>query len=129
MAPKFLHPFGHKVVACLLTDKLREAFAIAPAPKLLTLAVTTSLKLRGLFVRYFMLPRHYPLIRSALKADEKRGNRYFTRWNKYGDSYPEGYKVEDLGPKKFVGKCPFSYNLETGAPLPASSSTIGTKSV
>ncbi|KAF8982746.1 hypothetical protein BGZ46_000727 [Entomortierella lignicola] len=108
LAPSFLHPFGRKVVSSLLTDRLRTAFGIAPPPPGLTTIVSAGLTLRGWFIRYFMLPRRYPLVRSALRADPKNDNKYVPRWNKYGEAYPTGYRVEDLGPEKFIGKCPFS---------------------
>ncbi|KAF9433516.1 hypothetical protein BGZ76_009332 [Entomortierella beljakovae] len=110
LAPKFMHPFGRKAVSALLNDRLRKAFGLSPPPMGLTTVLTSLLKLRGLFNRFFLPPRIYPLIRTALKADPKNGNRYVARWNKYGVVYPNGYKVEDLGPDKFIGKCPFTYD-------------------
>ncbi|KAF9114621.1 hypothetical protein BGX27_010286 [Mortierella sp. AM989] len=111
LAPSFMHPFGRQVVSTLLNDRLRTAFGIPPPPRGLTTVVIAGLRLRALFIRYFMLPRRYPLVRSALKADPKKDNKYVPRWTKYGVVYPDGYKVEDLGPKNFVGKCPFAFDI------------------
>ncbi|KAG0205532.1 hypothetical protein BGX28_002831 [Mortierella sp. GBA30] len=104
--PKFTHSFGRHIVSALLPDRLRTAFAIAPPPRGLAHIVIGLLRLRALVVRYLMLPRRYPRIRTALRANEN--NKYVPRWNKYKPVYPQGYKVEDIGPEMFLGKCPSS---------------------
>ncbi|KAG0367452.1 hypothetical protein BGZ54_003865 [Gamsiella multidivaricata] len=106
LAPSFTHAFGRQVVSALLSDRLRTAFAIPPPPAGLTTVIVGALKLRAFFVRHFMLPRRYPNVRTALRANEE--NKYVPLWNKYAPVYPDGYKVEDLGPAKFLGKCPMS---------------------
>ncbi|KAF9973356.1 hypothetical protein BGZ73_003407 [Actinomortierella ambigua] len=103
-APKSLHPFGYKVVSCLLTDRLRVAFGLPQPPRGLTTVVRGALYLRAFFIRNFMLPRRYPLVRTALRANEQGG--YVPQYNKWTPLYPQGYKIEELGPKKFVGKGP-----------------------
>ena len=106
LAPKFMHGLGRKVVSTLLTDRLRTAFAIPPPPLGLQPLVLGVMHLRRLFIKYLMLPRRYPLVRTALRANEE--NKYVPQWNKYAPVYPQGYKVEDLGPDKFLNKCPMS---------------------
>ncbi|KAF9920646.1 hypothetical protein FBU30_009495 [Linnemannia zychae] len=105
-APRFLHPFGRHVVSTLLTDRLRTAFAIPSPPIGMTTAVVGLLKLRGYFIRYFMLPRKYPVVRTALQAN--KDGKFVPRFNKFTPVYPNGYFIEDLGPSKFIGKCPVS---------------------
>ncbi|KAF9114622.1 hypothetical protein BGX27_010287 [Mortierella sp. AM989] len=107
-APRFMHSFVRNVISSLLTDRIRTAFGIPAPPVGLTPFVNSFLMIRGLFVRYFMLPRRYPMIRSALRGDPKNDNQYIPLWNKFGVTYPNGYKVQDLGPEKFIGKCPFT---------------------
>ncbi|KAG0230585.1 hypothetical protein BGW42_000849 [Actinomortierella wolfii] len=103
-APKFMHPFGYKVVSCLLTDRLRTAFGLPQPPKGLTTIVEGVLYLRAFFIRNFMLPRHYPSVRTALRANKE--GAYVPQYNKWKPVYPQGYKIEELGPEKFIGKGP-----------------------
>ncbi|KAK3841740.1 MAG: hypothetical protein J3R72DRAFT_368867 [Linnemannia gamsii] len=103
-APKALHPLGRHIVSALLTDRLRTAFAIPKPPRGMTTLVVSILNLRKYFIRYFLLPKKYPLFRSALRANEQ--GKFVPRFNKYTPVYPDGYHIEDLGPSKFVGRCP-----------------------
>ncbi|KAF9898338.1 hypothetical protein BX616_004161 [Lobosporangium transversale] len=104
LVPRFLNPIARQITVALLGDRLRGAYGIAPPPRGLKSFAVALLKLRALFIKYFMLPRRYPLIRTALRANAD--NKYVPRWNKYGSVYPHGYKIEDLGPRRFQGKCP-----------------------
>ncbi|KAF9176620.1 hypothetical protein BGZ51_000226, partial [Haplosporangium sp. Z 767] len=100
LAPSLTHAFGRKVISCLLTTRLRTAFGIAPPPRGLTTIVHALLRSRALFIRYFMFPRRLPLVRTALRANKE--NKYVPNFNKYEPVYPQGYRVEDLGPEKFL---------------------------
>ncbi|KAG0270244.1 hypothetical protein BGZ95_001766 [Linnemannia exigua] len=103
-APKALHPLGRHIVSTLLTNRLRTAFAIPNPPRGLTTLIVSILTLRKYFIRYFFLPKRYPLFRSALRANEQ--GKFVPRFNKYAPIYPDGYHIEDLGPSKFMGQCP-----------------------
>ncbi|KAG0286649.1 hypothetical protein BGZ96_009281 [Linnemannia gamsii] len=105
-APKFLHPLGRHIVSALLSDRLRTAFAIPEPPRGLTSFILGFFKLRSLFVHYFLLPKKYPDFRSAVRANKE--GKFVPRFNKYAPVYPDGYHIEDLGPSKFLGKCPVS---------------------
>ncbi|KAF9288763.1 hypothetical protein BGZ88_008056 [Linnemannia elongata] len=107
-APKFMHPFGRKAIAALLTPRLRKAFNMPTPPAGLTTIMESALKARGLFIRYFMLPRRLPRVRTALRVNKE--GKYVPAFHKYGVVYGDGYRVEDLGPEKFVGKCPISFH-------------------
>ncbi|KAF9910294.1 hypothetical protein BX616_010888 [Lobosporangium transversale] len=109
LAPKFMHPFGRHAVSALLTPRLRAAFKVAPPPLGVTTLIRATLKARALFVRYFMLPRRLPHVRTGVRANSE--GKYVPAHNKYEPVYPNGYKVEDLGPEKFIGKCPFPTHL------------------
>ncbi|KAF9957122.1 hypothetical protein BGZ70_009616 [Mortierella alpina] len=114
LTPSFMHPFGRKVISCLLTDRLRTAFKIAPPPRGLTPIVEGILYARAAFIRHFMLPRRLPLVRTALRANKE--NKYVPQFHKYKPVYPDGYRIEDLGPAKFVGKCPVSFHASGKTP-------------
>ncbi|KAF8946087.1 hypothetical protein BGZ47_001355 [Haplosporangium gracile] len=105
-APKALHPLGRHVVSSLLTDRLRTAFAIPNPPRGLTTFILGIFKVRRYFVQYFLLPKRYPSFRTALRANNE--DKFVPRWNKYAPVYPDGYHIEDLGPNKFLGKCPMT---------------------
>jgi hypothetical protein len=106
MTPKFTHGVLQWAVSELLNDRLRTAFGFAPPPKGVTTFVHLLLRLRGRFIQYFMLPRRKPLVRSGLRANSE--NKYVPAFHKYTPVYPDGYRIEDLGPDKFLGKCPAS---------------------
>nr|KAF9901429.1 hypothetical protein EC991_006182 [Linnemannia zychae] len=115
-APTFMHPFGRKAVASLLTPRLRTAFGNPEPPRGLTTFMESALKARGLFIRYFMLPRRLPKVRTGLRAN--KDNKYVPAYHKYGVVYGDGYRVEDLGPDKFIGKCPVSFHPSGITPAP-----------
>ncbi|KAK3824740.1 MAG: hypothetical protein J3Q66DRAFT_278308 [Benniella sp.] len=108
LAPSFTHGFGRIAVSALLTPMLREAFDLPPAPKVVTAIVYGALWARGTFIKYFMLPRRLPLVRTAARAN--KDGLYVLTYHKYKPVYPDGYRVEDLGPEKFIGKCPVSFH-------------------
>ncbi|KAI1290955.1 hypothetical protein EDD11_009074 [Mortierella claussenii] len=108
LAPSFTHPLGRLAVSALLTPRLRTAFGVKPPPPGFTTLVVAALKARALFIRYFMLPRRLPLVRTGLRKNKE--GKYVPNYNKYQPVYPNGYRVEDLGPDKFVGKCPVSFH-------------------
>ncbi|KAK3814822.1 MAG: hypothetical protein JOS17DRAFT_784346 [Linnemannia elongata] len=121
-APKFMHPFGRKAIAALLTPRLRKAFGIPTPPAGLTTIMESALKARGLFIRYFMLPRRLPRVRTALRVN--KDGKYVPAFHKYGVVYGDGYRVEDLGPEKFVGKCPISFHPSGITPASGSTSSL-----
>lgn len=119
LVPSFLHPFARQVVYCLLTNRLRAAFGIAPPPPGLTSIVHGLLYARAAFIRYFMLPRQIPKTRTASRANKE--DRYVPNYHKYKPAYPEGYRIDDLGPEKFIGRCPVSTSIQFLQPQQQSS--------
>ncbi|GJJ71966.1 hypothetical protein EMPS_04323 [Entomortierella parvispora] len=107
-APAFLHPFGRLVVASLLTPSLRRAFGYNEPPKSVYYTVHAFLQIRRLIIKYLMLPRRTTRVRSPLDVNEF--GRYVPTFNKYAPVYKDGYRIEDLGPTKFLGKCPVSFH-------------------
>lgn len=67
----FMHPLCRKVVSSMLTDRLRSAFGFAPPPQGLASIVPGLLYARAAFIRYFLLPRRMPLVRTALRANKE----------------------------------------------------------
>lgn len=78
--PKFLWPLGKPFVNALLDDSLCNAFGFERMPKPFQFLVKTLLKLRGKLIRF--LP-------------DRRRPRLGTRIRR--PTYPEGYKIEELG--------------------------------
>ncbi|KAI1288936.1 hypothetical protein EDD11_009527 [Mortierella claussenii] len=112
LTPSFTHGLSRQVVSALLTPRLREAFRIAPPPRGLTSLVHAALYGRAMFIRYFMLPRRLPLVRTALRANSEC--KYVPSFHRYTPVYKDGYRVEDLGPKRFLGKCRASFRSSGG---------------
>ncbi|KAG0094142.1 hypothetical protein BGZ92_006365 [Podila epicladia] len=113
-APAAVHPFGRKVVSALLTPRLRKAFDMPAPSRRFVAMIETILWLRGGFIKYFMLPRKIPFVRTAPRANKE--GRYVPRFNKYTPVYPNGYTIDELGPDKFRGKCPVPHNTTTLPP-------------
>ncbi|KAG0308336.1 hypothetical protein BGZ98_008318 [Dissophora globulifera] len=108
LAPSFTHGFGVQAVSALLTPRLRAAFNIPPPPRGVTTLVRATIRARAAFIRYFMLPRRLPHVRTALRANNE--SKYVPSYHKYKPVYPDGYRIEDLGPTKYLGKCPVSFH-------------------
>ncbi|KAF9407612.1 hypothetical protein BGZ94_002637 [Podila epigama] len=108
LAPSFTHRFCRQIVSALLTPRVREAFGIAPPSRGVKSLVHAVLHGRAMFIRYFMLPRRLPLVRTALRANSEC--KYVPNFHKYKPVYEDGYRIEDLGPDKFLGKCPVSFH-------------------
>ncbi|KAG0359748.1 hypothetical protein BG005_000204 [Podila minutissima] len=113
-APAAVHPFGRKVVSALLTPRLRKAFDMPAPSRRFVAMIETALWLRGGFIKYFMLPRKIPVVRTAPRANQE--GRYVPRFNKYEPVYPNGYTIDELGPDKFRGKCPVPHNATSLPP-------------
>ncbi|KAF9558669.1 hypothetical protein EC968_006888 [Mortierella alpina] len=108
--PTFLHPLARQAACCLLSNRLRTAIGIPPPPLGLTSIVHGLLYARAAFIRYFMLPRHIPKTRTASRANKE--GKYVPNYHKYRPVYPNGYRIEDLGPEKFIGSCPVSTSTQ-----------------
>ncbi len=80
--PKPLISLGYPAVYALMDDPLREAFGFPNAPTALKKVVAGALRARSAAVR--LLPeRQKPFLRTQMRHR----------------SYPNGYKIEELGPK------------------------------
>lgn len=121
LIPSFTRRLGHMAVSAMCTPLLREAFGLPKAPWLVTALVHGALRTRAAFIKYFMLPRRLPLVRTAARANDE--GKYVPTFHKYKPVYTNGYRVEDLGPEKLIGKtgkCPISFRhsgITLGTPM------------
>ncbi|RIB16176.1 hypothetical protein C2G38_2247192 [Gigaspora rosea] len=120
--PPFLQPFTRKIIYSLLDDHFRIAMDYPKQPTWLVFLIKFLLKTRALFIRYLMLPRTIPTTRVPDKPVLMTGNKYpndhicatnfnndemdsskiyIPRFHPYENTYLNGYKIEELGPKKF----------------------------
>lgn len=100
--PQFLHPLGMQIVSALCDTRLRRAMNLQdPKIPFLTPILHAALTLSALTQRYLLLPRSRPSRRTAEKVDPITGT-YIGSWVTYVDSYPNGYKIEQLGPERYM---------------------------
>lgn len=85
--PRRLFPLGRPAIYAMLDEPLSEAFGFPRQPAALQRSVRGLLRLRGRLVRW--LPeRRKPLLRTRMRRP----------------SYPQGYRIEDLGPQEPGGE-------------------------
>jgi hypothetical protein len=80
-APSPLHPLGRPFVHALLDERLLAASGFSEPPAILRRLLVALVRLRGRAVR-LLPPRRKPVNRTTLRHR----------------SYPDGYRIEDLGP-------------------------------
>ncbi|KAF9430867.1 hypothetical protein BGZ94_003040 [Podila epigama] len=115
ITPKFTHGVLMWGVSAMLSERFRVAFGFAPPPPGVTTFVHTLLWLRGRFIRYFMLPRRKPRVRTGLRRDSH--GKFVPAFHKFKPIvYPNGYRTEELGPDKFRGKCPVATISDMASP-------------
>ncbi|KAI9473456.1 MAG: hypothetical protein EXX96DRAFT_578039 [Benjaminiella poitrasii] len=103
--PKFMLPVLYKVLPCLLEDSECTAFGIQTASAFMRLMFNMIIFVRACLIRYFCLPRRIYDLRTPFYANEK--GRFVPHYFVYKPCiYSEGYKIEELGPEKFMPKCP-----------------------
>jgi hypothetical protein len=97
--PPFAYPLILPFVSSLLSVRLRRAIGISDPPLLVEKFVNLAALVASLFTKYFLFPRRRPYRRTV---DEKLSNgNYCPYYHPYGNLYPQGYKIEELGPAKF----------------------------
>jgi hypothetical protein len=89
--PQSLYEVGREFAHGIMQENLLKSFGYKPAPKIIQFISESVLKTRGA-LSLMLPPFNRPYIRTKVKSK----------------SYPEGYKLEHLGPKPTVGKtCPY----------------------
>lgn len=97
-----MYPIALRVLPSLLDSYDTAAFKLpVQESPLITTLVHSTFRMRALFIRYFMLPRSAFMTRTPFYANEK--GKYVPNHFYYQPRpYLEGYKIEELGPLKFV---------------------------
>ena len=85
--PFFAKPFVLPVMKCLLDDAMLKALGYSPAPLFLKTLVRGAMKLRAIALRKITFKK-YP---SFVSTEPNR-------------TYPNGYKIEQLGPENLIRK-------------------------
>ncbi|KAI7893430.1 uncharacterized protein EV154DRAFT_561424 [Mucor mucedo] len=103
--PRFMLPVLYKMLPCLLEDSECRAFGIDTASKIIRSVFNGMIFLRVLFVRHLCLPRDVYDLRTPFYPNKE--GKYVPHYHVYnGPIYADGYRVEELGPEKFMPKCP-----------------------
>lgn len=98
-------PFVYKFLPCFLEDSECRAFGIDTANGFTRSIFNMIIFLRARFIRYFCLPRTMFDLRTPFYANDK--GKYVPNYFICKPTiYHDGYRVEELGPEKFLPKCP-----------------------
>ncbi|KAI8972296.1 hypothetical protein BDB01DRAFT_861931 [Pilobolus umbonatus] len=102
--PPFLSPLIHRTVPCLLEPSEIMAFKMEEPPLWIQMVFHSVIWIRALFLRYLCLPRTSFDIRTPFTAS--KGKYIPTSFVCHPPIYGDGYRIEELGPEKFIRKCP-----------------------
>ncbi|KAF7729233.1 hypothetical protein EC973_004763 [Apophysomyces ossiformis] len=105
--PKPLHPIVYRTLPCLLEKEDILAFGIDPPSRITQTAFNIMVMLRAKFIRYLCLPRRDFLIRTPFHPD--KNGKYVPLYHLYKPVYADGYRIAELGPEKFLPKCPVTH--------------------
>lgn len=106
--PKFVRPLIRKALPCILEEVDRRAFGLEEPSWYMQVLLHIIMRLRANFIRYFMLPRRQFWTRTPWSPNND--GRYMPTFCIYGTVYPEGYRISELGPEKFLPKCPVMHH-------------------
>ena len=117
--PNYLRPLVRSIVPALMSDRLAEATGFPKAKPWAKMAIRWFFVIRAFFLKYFFLPRWSSNQRTAagpLNGPNGRRRLFKPNWNLYGCTYPDGYDIASLGPKKMrPGKtCPLFKAADSG---------------
>lgn len=105
--PSFMLPLLYKIVPCLLEQGECRAFGINTPSLVIRALFHTAIWTRSMFVKYLCLPRSTFDLRTPFYPNEQ--GKYVPHYFVYKpEIYSDGYKIEELGPEKFMPKCPFA---------------------
>lgn len=98
-------PLVYKILPCLLEDGECRAFGIKTSTPFTRFIFNSIISVRAWFIRYLCLPRDLYDLRTPFYPNEK--GKYVPHYFVYQPPiYTEGYKIEELGPEKFMPVCP-----------------------
>ncbi|RCI03599.1 hypothetical protein CU098_012653, partial [Rhizopus stolonifer] len=103
--PGFMLPVVYTMLPCLLEEGECKAFGISTPSSWAQAVFNTITTIRAHFIRYLCLPREHYDLRTPFYPDEN--GRYVPHYFVYNPPiYTQGYRIEELGPEKFMPKCP-----------------------
>ncbi|OBZ84707.1 hypothetical protein A0J61_07245, partial [Choanephora cucurbitarum] len=103
--PKWMLPVVYTMLPCFLEASECRAFDIKPASCWTRFIFDTIVQSRALFVRFFCLPREQYDLRTPFYPNEQ--GKYVPHYFVYSPPiYSKGYRIDELGPEKFMPKCP-----------------------
>lgn len=103
--PGFLLPIVYKMLPCLLEEGECKAFGISTPNGLTQGVFDLIVYFRATFIKYVCLPRDIYDLRTPFYPNEK--GKYVPHYFVYDPPlYKDGYRIEELGPEKFMPKCP-----------------------
>ena len=118
MVPSFTRGWIRPAIYCLMDERLLDAMGYAHPPAWLRAVVVGAMRVRARFIQYCMLPR-LPRQRERRTPEgdlhPEKDAPFQMEWSVYGITYPNGYKIGDLGPDHIKkGKfCPMFPNGST----------------
>ncbi|KAF9425927.1 hypothetical protein BGZ76_003019 [Entomortierella beljakovae] len=106
--PSFLHPFLRKGLYGFVPQIIQVAngWSLQSFDSFPTLVCRYIIGVQNFFIRNFTSPRKQPMVNTSLEKDEMTG-KFMLRNSHLKEFYPDGYHIQDVGPKKFQGRCPF----------------------
>jgi len=114
--PPPLRPYVTPLTFALMSPLLRTAMGYQDPSEAVVLLVSTVLMLRKSFVKYLLPPRPFWLESSRISKNIGANGKYHTRYHFYGEAYPEGYRIEHLGPPNIAktGTLASVYDTKSG---------------
>jgi hypothetical protein len=105
--PAFLRPFGYSAILAFCSPALREAMGFGDPPPGLSSLITTVMFFQATFIKYLSPPRSKSLVRTPLlllpsdTPGDQRTGVGCPLFNPYAATYPDGYRIDELGPIQF----------------------------
>ena len=94
--PSFLFPLVLPFASPILSPRLRRAIGVADPPLIVEKFVALCVFVAASFTKHLLFPRTKAYRRTQ---DKKLSNgNYCAFYQPYGNQYPNGYKIEELGP-------------------------------
>lgn len=108
IVPSFFRPLGERIVHALCNERLRLALEYPTPPCWLVWVTNGSLYAASYFNRLLALPRRKALLRTPDYPEtfDNEGKPIIHRacpmFNAYDENYRNGYRIDELGPERYV---------------------------
>ena len=112
--PSVFHPIGTQAVSALCDNRLRSAMGYSDPSLFIQFLTHAGLKILSLFIKYFQLPRKKLLLRTPEYPQVSSSEIPCLRpvFDPYEITYPDGYRIDELGPAKSRTLCPLYHAKE-----------------